>query len=326
MRVLVIGAQGVLGSFIARRFREAGWVVIRGGRRPETTEDFRLVDLDRPETVADACREADLVVTTVRHAALSAERVVLAAGGVLLNLDDLPVVERARLTGDLTQSRGLVVDRTGLGGVTGLATAELLEEHPEADTLEFGFMLSAREVTGRAGGAFAHRLLSGKGRLETVTVELAEPFGRRRCLSSERGAAELVGPLARGRRPRLYLCCLPAPFNGLILALNTLGLVTRLPLALLTAGRSAVPPELSRQPTCHWAAVTRMGQRLAGRIIMGNGDYRSSVEATLVFAEALATTSGGQPQPSGVFGVDELLRLRDVLPALQRHGIRVSAL
>src|SRR5213594_958623 len=31
---------------------------------------------------------------------------------------------------------------------------------------------------------------------------------------------------------------------------------------------------------------------LAGRIILGNGDYRSSVEATLVFAEALFATPG----------------------------------
>jgi nucleoside-diphosphate-sugar epimerase len=74
LRVLVIGAQGVLGSFIARQFREAGWAVTRGGRRPEIAEDFRLVDLDRSETIAEACGEADLVVSTVRHPALPAER------------------------------------------------------------------------------------------------------------------------------------------------------------------------------------------------------------------------------------------------------------
>src|SRR5256885_7149640 len=101
MRALVIGAQGVLGSFIARRFREAGWDVIRGGRRPEAAEDFRLVDLDRPQTVATTCRDSDLVVSTVRHPALSAERAVLAGGGVLLSLDDLPAAERARLEHDL---------------------------------------------------------------------------------------------------------------------------------------------------------------------------------------------------------------------------------
>src|SRR5438128_9638896 len=110
LRVLVIGAQGVLGSFIARRFREASWVVTRGGRRPETAEDFRLVDLDQPDTVAEACREADLVVSTVRHPSLLAERAVLTAGGVLLNLDDLPAAQRALLERDVKRPRRLVVD------------------------------------------------------------------------------------------------------------------------------------------------------------------------------------------------------------------------
>jgi hypothetical protein len=326
LRVLVIGAQGVLGSFIARRFREAGWAVTRGGRRPERAEDFRLVDLDHPESVTEACTGVDLVVSTVRHPALFAERAVLTGGGVLFNLDDLPAAERAHLKDEVPQPRGLVVDRTGLGGVTGLATAELLEEHPEADTLEFGFMVSAKEIAGHAGGIFAHRLLSGAGHFETATVDLPPPFGRRRCLSSERDAAELVGPLTRGRRGRLQLCFLPAAFNALFLALNAFRLASRLPLALFTAGRGAVPTELSRQPTCHWTAVTRAGERLARRIIMGDGDYRSSVEATLVFAEALVVPRGAQPRRSGVFGVDELLTFREILPPLERHGIRACAL
>jgi NAD(P)-dependent dehydrogenase (short-subunit alcohol dehydrogenase family) len=46
-KVLMIGAQGVLGTFMARAFRDAGWQVTRGGRRPETAADFTLVDLDR---------------------------------------------------------------------------------------------------------------------------------------------------------------------------------------------------------------------------------------------------------------------------------------
>ena len=33
-RVLVIGAQGVLGSLVSDAFARAGWSVLRGGRRP----------------------------------------------------------------------------------------------------------------------------------------------------------------------------------------------------------------------------------------------------------------------------------------------------
>jgi len=57
-RILVIGAQGVLGSFIARSLADAGYGVLRAGRRQESDSSFRLLDLDRPETVAAACREA----------------------------------------------------------------------------------------------------------------------------------------------------------------------------------------------------------------------------------------------------------------------------
>ena len=38
----------------------------------------------------------------------------------------------------------------GLGGVTGLAAVELLNRYPEADTLEFGIMVSAKEKAGHA--------------------------------------------------------------------------------------------------------------------------------------------------------------------------------
>ena len=303
----MIGAQGVLGAFIARGFREAGYVVIRGGRRPESAADFRLVDLDRPDTVTQACGEADLVVSTVRHPALAAERAVLHAGGLLLNLDDLPADERSQLSLESNEPRGLVVDRTGLGGVTGLAAAELLAEHPEADALEFGITASARETAGRAGGLLIQRMLSGPQHLETVSVMLPKPFGQRRCLSGERGAAELVAPLARGRKARFYICFLPAAFNVLILSLNALRVASRLPEAVFKTGRSSLPAELSRQPTCHWVGVSRAGVRLGRRVVLGHGDYRSTVGATLVFAQALLAPPGAKLRPGGVFGVEALL-------------------
>ena len=49
--VLILGAQGVLGNFTARALQAAGHRVLRGGRRVETTADFRLVDLERIGTL-----------------------------------------------------------------------------------------------------------------------------------------------------------------------------------------------------------------------------------------------------------------------------------
>src|SRR5438477_4093014 len=96
-RVLVLGAQGFLGTFTAAALAKDGWRVIRGGRRPEYAPDFALVDLDAPDTVRAACRGVDLVVSTVRHPGLVAERIVLRDGPTLLDLDDLPPAARARL-------------------------------------------------------------------------------------------------------------------------------------------------------------------------------------------------------------------------------------
>ncbi len=65
--------------------------------------------------------------------------------------------------------------------------------------------------------------------------------------------------------------------------------------------------------------------RMARRVVLGNGDYRSTVGATLVFAQALLAARGATLRRGGVFGVDELLTLRELLPALEAQGVRVEA-
>ena len=110
-KVLVIGAQGVLGTFIAREFSAAGWQVTRAGRRPEDAADFRLIDLDDPADLSQACAEVDLVVNTAHHRELSPERTVLRQGGTLINLTDFTQPERAQLASEGAEGRGLVVAR-----------------------------------------------------------------------------------------------------------------------------------------------------------------------------------------------------------------------
>jgi hypothetical protein len=325
-RVLVIGAQGVLGTFIARALRNEGWEVTRGGRRPEAAPDFRLVDLDQPETIRGACREVDVVVSTVRDARLVAERAVLRDGGILINLDDLPAAERAALKGEVTTPQGLVVDRSGLAGVAVLAGAELLDQCPEADTVELCLTLSALAPSGRAGRAFAHRLLEQPEHHATAMIELPPPFGRRRCIEAGSNPAteslvrEVVGP----RTAHLYICFSPRVFGGVLLALNHFRLLSRLPRAVFTSGRRRVPAKLTREPVCCWACLRRGDELLATGFVRAEGDYRGTVAATLVFAAALLPPPGGAPLRRGVFGVEEVLTLRQLEPALAEHGITVT--
>jgi NAD dependent epimerase/dehydratase family len=324
-KALVLGGQGVVGSFIARALREAGWEVTRGGRRPEEADDFRLVDLDRGDTVEPACAEADLVVTSVHHPGLHAERAVLRDGGVLLHLDEVSTAERERLEREVPEPRGLVLEHTGLGGVSLLSLVELLHDHPDADTAEFGLLLSAAEKSGPAGGLFAKSLMSGRSRHPTATIELPEPFGRRSCIEAGPEATDaIVGRFAGDRTPRLYGCFVPRAFGAAMLALNAVHLLSRLPQAAWTAGRGKVPEELSSQQTMHWARVLRGGEVLGARFVHAKGDYRSTVAATAIYADTLVPASGAELPRRGIFGLPEVLDLRELEPALAEKGIRVE--
>ena len=102
--------------------------------------------------------------------------------------------------------------------------------------------------------------------------------------------------------------------------MNAVGLLSRLPERAYTLGRGRVPKEPSSQRTAHWGRVLEGDKVLASRFVLANGDYRSTVAATLVYADALERRSG---RP-GVLGIDELLELRDLEPALVERGIRVE--
>jgi hypothetical protein len=326
-KVLVIGAQGVLGTFMARAFGDAGWEVTRGGRRPETTADFRLVDFDRPDTVAGPCAEVDLVISVVRDARLVAERAVLQGGGILIHLDDLPAAERAALEAEMSQPRGLIVDHTGLGGVANFLTAaELLEQDPNTEALELGITVGASAANGRAGAMFMHSMLRAPKHHATARVQLPAPFGDRRCLQLGPNAhTESLFRSALGARTiRFYVCFWPAPVGAVFLALNGLRVLSRLPQSAFTAGRGHTPKRLSREPFCYWATARRGGQVLGSRFVQGHGEYECTIATTLVFADALLPETGQQPTRRGIFGVEELLTLRDLEPALTKQGITIT--
>lgn len=320
--VLVIGAQGVLGTFLAREFTSAGWQVTRAGRRREDAPDFRLIDLDDVANLRQACAEADLVVNTAHHRDLSPERTVLRHGGTLINLTDFTPAQRAQLAGEGAEGRGLVVADTGFSGIAYLAIAEMLREHPEADAAEYTLMFSANGSSGRAGALFAHRLLTSSSHHETTTVPFPEPFGERRCI--EVGAGRDGGLRKRiGAVPiRHYLCMQPRSLHRVLLALNRARLIGLMPSASFTAGTRKVPTELTEEAICEWFAISRGGRRLAGQTLAGQGYYRVTVAATVAFGEALLGSNAAEGR-RGLRSIDELITLDDIRPAAEQRGIRI---
>jgi hypothetical protein len=328
-RVLVIGAQGVLGRAVARALVLSGFDVLRGGRRPEHAEDFVLLDLDRPETVVEACAGAELVVNCVFHRELAAERAVLRAGGTMLDVASLPLADRRRLEAEAGRARGLVVLHAGLNpGLTTVVLRELLETHPEADGLELVNTLSARQSAGPNSLAFFWPFLTAAAHRPTALIPLPAPFGRRRCLQLSGGAEGWLGSLVDGREGRVYVCLERIPSAG-VLALNTLRLLRLMPPAAFAASARLLPNAprgadgLSREPKCDWVAVTKGGRRLAAGTVEGEGDYKLTVDATVVFCEALADRRAKDAGGTGVVGAEELFSLRELRGAFEQRGIHI---
>jgi NAD(P)-dependent dehydrogenase (short-subunit alcohol dehydrogenase family) len=317
--VLVVGAQGVLGTFVSRALSEAGWEVVRVGRRPES--DVLLLDLDDAAALSEACTQADLVVSTAHHPELAVERTVLRDGGLLIDLVELSKPERARLAGEEAGAPGLVVADTGLGGVAYLAVAELLREHPEADEADYSMMFSASGAAGRAGALFAHGLLAGASHHPTARLPLPEPYGDRRCIQVEADGTGVLRDVVSGVPLRHYLCMQPRVLASALVALNGVRLLSLLPVAAFTAGIDKAPTDPTGEPVCDWVAVSAGGRRLGVRTVEGRGVYGMTAAATVAFADALVRSPNGR---RGLLSVDEVLTLDAVRPLLERHGITVG--
>ncbi len=321
--VLVIGARGVLGSTLVRALEDGEWRVVRGARQPVDDGEFRVVDLDRPETVASAIAEVDLVINVVSHPEMTAERLVLHDGGALIDISARPAAMGRSLRAETTDPRGVVLLNAGrTPGVSNLVAAELLSAHPDADTVEIAFGFSASGISGKAGGEFVHHHLTSRRRHHTAVLPFAPPLGPQRCLQFAESESGWLGNLGHGRTVESYARFAPAALNRALLALNTLRLMSVLP-GTMFAGKSTLPEKISREPVTEWVSVLRHGTRLVAYKIEGEGAYRTTAAATAVFASALLDSVTGDSDRSGCFDPQELFTLQQLTARLRTAGINV---
>jgi hypothetical protein len=322
-RVLVLGGQGVLGTAIAGAFGAAGWTSIRAGRRPDPGADFRLVDLDEPDTLERAVDGIDLIVSTVPDERLVAERMVLSRGGVLINVSAMAARAVARLRRVAGEPRGTVLMNAGIApGLTNLLAADLLARHPEADEVELVFTVSAKSAVGPAGSRFAHRALTTESRHQTTVVPLPEPFGRRRCVGFAEADNGWLGAVADGRAVSPYLCISEHRVHSALLAFNSAGIIARLPRSAFASATGSAAGAAGAEPVAHWVAVRRRGACLAARTLRCRGDYRSAAAGTVLFGRSLAAglRSGG---PAGVLVPEETFTIGELRSALAESDIVV---
>ncbi len=315
--VLVIGADGVLGRLTADAFRDAGWMV-RSAARRAGREKIRL-ELDSLESVTAALEEHQLVVNTVPHPRLLAERLVLERGGALINASSLPAAAGRSLRAVAAGARGTVLMNAGMApGVTNVVAAELLRNHASAEELEIVFTLSTAALRPSAGADFVHRNLTAVARHRTALIPLPDPFGERMCLAFAEGETGWLGGVAEGRVVRVYVCITEPAAHERVLMLNRAGTMNRLPRSLFEAHPPA-GPILSREPVAHWIAVKTKDRRLAARTVECRGASLHAARATVVFAERLI----GQPTRGGCFDPEEICTLAQIERRLWAAGVRV---
>jgi len=190
---LIIGAQGALGSVAQKTFGAAGWRVQPAGRRPDERAGFRYVDLDQPETIESALAGVDVAVCSVTHPARTAERLILQRGGILINPTDLDDATAADLR-RIAEPRGTVLANAGLiPGLSNILAAELVKNHPEADEIELAFTASVKATSGKAGGEFAHRVLTNRARHATRSFPFPAPLGERLAIEYGEGEGGYLG-------------------------------------------------------------------------------------------------------------------------------------
>lgn len=317
-RVLIIGARGILGTLTARAFAAAGWEVRCGARGPRAGQIH--VDLDRPDSIVAAIRPGELMINTVPHQGLLAERIVLERGGVLINTSALPAAGSRSLRAVAAGARGTVLMNAGLApGVTNIVAADLLHRHPNAQELELAFTLSSTTPRGPASADFLHRGLTAVARHRVVDVPLPSPLGPRACVGFGERDAGWLGGVAEGRVVRLYICIAEPEAHQRLLKLNSAGAMTRLPGSLIGARKPSPDGVPSTEPVAHWIAANRGERRLEAVTVECRGEFLHAARSTVVFATALLR----QKRRGGCFDPEEIFTLGGVESELRGIGIRI---
>ena len=269
-----------------------------------------------------ALREDELIVNTVPHRDLIAERLVLERGGVLINVSALPAASVRALRSQAGGARGAVLMSAGLApGVTTIAAADLLRRHPEAEELEMVFTTSSQAPRGPARAEHLHRGLTRVPRHRTVVVRLPEPFGERLCLGFGEEDAGWLGGVAEGRLVRPYMCVLEPGVHEQLLTLNGAGALRRLSPSLIPPRRPDRARTAGLDPVAHWIAAIRGGRRLGVWTVRCRGEVVHAARSAVVFAEALLA----RPPGGGCFDPEEICTLEDVRSRLIEIGVSVAS-
>ena len=323
---LVVGAQGVLGNGIVQALRRNGWSVYRGGRRPEDTEDFRLIDLEKPETFKAACSDVDVVVSSIYDPAFALEKYILQSGGLLLNASTHTKAQREELKLFGQGAKGVALVNTGMTGVAAIAGKEMLQKYPESDHVDISWLFKTNITAGNAAAEYVKRVFSHQSRHKTRVVDFERPLGRKRSLITDGIEALMSDEVLNGKTSSMSIGLAERPVSGLVLTVNALHCSKLLPKWMFTIGLNpnAVSEAYTRELMRVRLDVFGAGKRLASKIIEFRGDYYTTAAATALFADFLYERSAAQELRGGcycsedVFDFDIFRESQDKIDLLER--------
>jgi hypothetical protein len=315
--ILVIGGQGVLGAITAEVLRARGsHRVLIGGRRVESREDFRYVDVGDPESIRAALAGIDVAVSTVADPQFELERVVVEAGARSINISSevLPIGGHVSLKGS-----GLALVHAGLAplGLQALIAKDLLRKHPDAARVEVAMIFSASGASGPQGKEFAYRALTRLPFEPNRVIAFPPPVGSRSCFSAALPDRDVLAALAPDLEAGVYIGFGEPMMHRVIVALRASRLIRILPRALFVgSGGPSKAVAATDEPVRQWVAVyDGSGKRLGATVTEGVGDYRTTALCALAFVEALLERLKTR-KPIGTQSVERLFTLDDLRPHL----------
>ena len=110
------------------------------------------------------------------------------------------------------------------------------------------------------------------------------------------------------------------------MAINALGLISKLPLSLLTLNSERQARSTVAKPQCHLCGVLRDGHRLAASAVTGKGNFAMTAASIATCAKVLLDRKDQGEIPSGVLGIDDVFDLSEVRAGFEAQGIRIAAL
>jgi hypothetical protein len=317
-RACVIGGEGALGRVVVASLRSAGWSVRPAGRRQKGHDGSVHIDLDQPTTLGPALNGVDLIVSTVPHSGCAAERWVLEHGGLLVNCSHAPGATAAALTAEAAdRCKGTVLLNGGLvPGIANLVAAEMLDTHPEADTLEVAFTVTRNATAGRGGGEFVHSGLASRPQHQVINLFLPDPFGELSFIEIHEHEDCGFAGVAAGRQVKNYLGFADKSIAWSLRIANALRLMRALPKAAFAVpgSRNGQP---SQEPTAIWVGARKGPELLGASLAQCEGDYRTTAEVARLFGEALIPS-----RRPGCFNPEDLFTIGDLEAPLNETGVR----